>query len=55
MPNEGGQPVRFPLVARGMEILRIHPDGKRIAFNTFAFDRETWVMENFLPADKAKK
>lgn len=52
IPSEGGESVKFPLVARGMENLRIHPDGKRIAFNTFMFDRETWVMENFLPPEK---
>jgi Tol biopolymer transport system component len=55
IPIEGGEPVKFPLVADGMENLRIHPDGKRISYNTFTFQQETWVMENFLPADKAKK
>ena len=55
IPSEGGEPVKFPLVADGMENLRIHPDGKRISFNTFTFNQETWVMENFLPTDKAKK
>jgi Tol biopolymer transport system component len=49
IPSNGGEPVKFPVVADGMENLRIHPDGKRIAFNTFVFHQETWVMENFLP------
>jgi Tol biopolymer transport system component len=53
IPSEGGEPVRFPLVAAGMENLRIHPDGKRISYNTFKHDPETWVMENFLPGHKA--
>jgi Tol biopolymer transport system component len=53
--SEGGEPVKFPLVADGMENLRIHPDGKRISFNTATHQRETWVMENFLPETKAPK
>jgi Tol biopolymer transport system component len=55
IPSEGGKPVKFPLVADGMENLRIHPDGKRISFNTFTFNRETWVMENFLPKSAGDK
>jgi hypothetical protein len=53
--SEGGEPVKLPLVADGMENLRIHPDGKRISFNTFTFHRETWVMENLLPKSAGKK
>ncbi len=49
IPSKGGEPVKFPLMADGMENLRIHPDGKRISFNTVTHQRETWVMENFLP------
>jgi Tol biopolymer transport system component len=55
IPSEGGEPEKLPLVAKGMENVRIHPDGKRIAFNTVERKTETWVMENFLPADKANK
>jgi Tol biopolymer transport system component len=53
IPGAGGEPVKFPLVADGMENLRIHPDGKRISYNTVKHHRETWVMENFLPGPKA--
>ena len=53
IPSGGGEPVKFPLVADGMENLRIHPDGKRISYNTVKHYRETWVMENFLPGAKA--
>jgi Tol biopolymer transport system component len=53
IPYEGGKPIKFPFVAKGMENLRIHPDGQRIAFNTFGVKSEIWVMENFLP-DKQK-
>ncbi len=52
IPGEGGEPVRLPLVADGMENVRIHPDGKTIAFNTCTIRWETWVMENFLPNKK---
>jgi Tol biopolymer transport system component len=53
--SEGGEPEKFPLVAKGMENVRVHPGGKRIAFNTFERKCELWVMENFLPKTKAKK
>jgi len=54
VPSAGGEPVKLPLAAKGMENLRIHPDGKRIAFNTVERKSEAWVMENFLPAKKAQ-
>ncbi|MGD9347953.1 MAG: tetratricopeptide repeat protein [Candidatus Aminicenantes bacterium] len=49
IPAAGGKAVKFPLVAEGMENLRIHPDGTKIAFNTFEVKKEVWVMKNFLP------
>ena len=49
IPAEGGEPVKLPLAAKGMENVRIHPDGNRISFNTVERKPETWVMENFLP------
>ena len=55
IPSEGGKPEKLPLVAKGMENVRIHPDGKRIAFNTFEVNNEVWVMENFLPKNNEKK
>ncbi|MBE0711970.1 MAG: PD40 domain-containing protein, partial [Candidatus Aminicenantes bacterium] len=55
IPSNGGEPVKFPLVTDGMQNLRIHPDGKRIAFNTFTVHSETWVMENFLPKSSGGK
>ena len=53
--SQGGEPVKFPLQARGMENLRFSPDGKRISFNTFEVRYETWVMENFLPKSAGNK
>jgi hypothetical protein len=36
--------------------MRVHPDGRRIAFTADEPTRsEVWVMENFLPALKAAK
>jgi len=55
IPGKGGTPEKFPLVAQGMENLRIHPDGQTISFNTFSVNRETWAMENFLLRDPSKK
>ncbi len=55
IPKEGGDSVKYPLEARGMENLRIHPDGQKITFNTFTATRELWIMENFLPKPKDKK
>jgi Tol biopolymer transport system component len=55
IPAEGGQPQRHDLTMDGLENLRFHPDGNRLAFNSWRFESEAWVMENFLPANKAKK
>ncbi len=55
IPKEGGDPVKYPLEAKGIENLRIHPDGQKITFNTFKANRELWVMENFLPKPKSKR
>ncbi len=50
--KEGGTPVKYELTVKGvngMESLGIHPDGKRLAFNSWEIISEAWVMENFLP------
>jgi Tol biopolymer transport system component len=53
IPSAGGEPVRFDLAADGsMENLDIHPDGRRIAFDSARPGRDVWVMENFLPKRK---
>ena len=49
IPSGGGEGVKVDISARGMENLDVHPDGRRIAFNTWEVRREVWVMENFLP------
>ena len=55
IPAEGGKPEKFDLTVDGLENLRFHPDGKKLAFNSWRMEAEVWVMENFLPVDKAKK
>lgn len=35
--------------------LRIHPDGQRLSFTSGEMSSEIWIMENFLPEQKAKK
>ncbi len=50
---EGGAPEKLDLSARNFDSLRVHPDGKRIAFSTVMEPKaEVWVMENFLPAEE---
>jgi Tol biopolymer transport system component len=52
---EGGEPenLGFTLASKNIEGLRIHPDGRRIAFyDERMMDHEWWVMENFLPKKK---
>ena len=48
---EGGPAQRVDLAMEGLRDVRIHPDGKRIAFSAGQFlgGVEIWVMENFLP------
>jgi Tol biopolymer transport system component len=51
--SAGGEPVRFDLATDGsMEDFDIHPDGRRIAFQSTQSGRDVWVMENFLPKRK---
>lgn len=53
IPSAGGEPVRFDLAVDGsMENLDIHPDGRRIVFDSQRSGRDVWVMENFLPKRK---
>jgi hypothetical protein len=48
----GGEPQKLDIELPRMDHLRIHPDGRRIAFSARSFEaeqREVWVLENFLP------
>jgi Tol biopolymer transport system component len=54
VPIEGGAPTRLdpglPRDALTSDRLRVHPDGKRIAFDAGASSYEVSALENFLPA-----
>jgi Tol biopolymer transport system component len=47
---EGGEPEPIGLEMDAMQDLRLHPDGRRLAFAGGTGSVEVWVMENFLPS-----
>jgi Tol biopolymer transport system component len=55
---EGGEVLKTDLSMGLLSQISVHPDGQRIAFASLGTNPEqsqVWVMENFLPTDKAKK
>jgi Tol biopolymer transport system component len=55
---DGGEAQKIDLSMARFRHFSVHPDGQRIAFSSMGANPEqsqVWVMENFLPADKAKK
>ncbi|HUU37423.1 MAG TPA: tetratricopeptide repeat protein [Candidatus Desulfaltia sp.] len=55
---EGGEPQRLGLEMKDFRHFSVHPDGQNIVFHSTGSEIKwgaIWVMENFLPADKAKK
>ncbi len=55
VPAPGGAPNKIDLTMLSLRDLRIHPDGKRIAFTAGQNQQEVWMMENFLPSAQTKK
>jgi Tol biopolymer transport system component len=55
IPVQGGEPENLGLSVERMVELRVHPDGRRIAFTAGSQRREIWAMENFLPALNATR
>jgi Tol biopolymer transport system component len=51
-PLAGGVPRKLQLAAANMREIRVHPDGRRIAFTSGGDRSEVWVMENFLRSPK---
>ena len=49
IPVEGGEPQDLGITEGIIHGLRVHPDGKRVAFAGGKFGNDVWVMENFLP------
>ena len=45
----GGEPQPMDLEFRTIRDLRVHPDGRRIAFRAGSLRVEIWKMDNFLP------
>jgi Tol biopolymer transport system component len=55
---DGGEPQKLDLAMGQIRHLTVHPDGQRIAFSSLGANPEqsqVWVMENFLPIDRAKE
>ena len=53
VPVTGGQPRKIHVDALCCEV-KIHPDGKQIAFLSGEGKSEVWVLENFLPVAASK-
>jgi Tol biopolymer transport system component len=45
----GGPPQKLDITMETLRGLRVHPDGRRIAFDSGSGGAEVWVMEDFLP------
>lgn len=51
LPIDGGTPQPLGVTMEGLNVgLRLHPDGRRIAFTSGERKSELWVLENLLPA-----
>jgi Tol biopolymer transport system component len=56
IPVEGGKPRNLGITNQGpIADLRVHPDGKRVAFTNARLGGDVWVIENFVPKTEAKK
>ena len=57
VPADGGQARKTELVTHDAFVgeLNVHPDGKRIGYSMKSWQKEYWVLENFLPASAAAK
>jgi dipeptidyl aminopeptidase/acylaminoacyl peptidase len=55
VPVEGGEAQRLDLAMDNLREVRVHPDGRRLAFTAGVGKNEIWVMENFPPAAPARK
>lgn len=49
VPSGGGTPRKLDIVVGDTTFLRIHPDGRRIAYDTGVQAQELWMLERFLP------
>jgi Tol biopolymer transport system component len=49
IPASGGPPKNLNFELQSIDHIRIHPDGQTIAFSSYEYNADIWVMENFLP------
>ena len=52
---DGGIPKAIDLPGYSWGRIRVHPDGKRVAYHAGQLKSEVWVLENFLPAQTSAK
>jgi Tol biopolymer transport system component len=50
----GGEPERLDIQVDGMWQFRLHPDGRRLAFEKWENNEEVWAIENLLPRQDLK-
>jgi Tol biopolymer transport system component len=50
VPAQGGEPRKLDLAADNIRELRLHPDGRHIAYTAGKDRQEVWALSNFLPA-----
>lgn len=50
VPLDGGAHKVLDLPGHSWSRVRVHPDGKRVAYHAGDLRSEVWVLENFLPA-----
>jgi hypothetical protein len=56
VPVAGGQAVSIGVSMNGIGNLHVHPDGRRIMFDSVVHDlSEVWALEDFLPKPTARK
>ena len=55
VPFKTGDPEPTGVTAARLRDLHFHPDGRRVAFTAGGPKYEVWVMENFLPKEKAPR
>ncbi len=46
---ETGEQRKLELAMDGIQVMRVHPDGKQLVLSAGQYKAEVWVMENFLP------
>jgi len=56
VPAQGGTPLKLDLSVPKLEFFTLHPDNRRFAFSVKEESKsELWVLENFLPVERAAK